>query len=169
MAGVGSKPGEHRGGRKKGTPNKATRDIKALAQKHGIEAIEKLVKLMRGQDKRAEALGAKILKVRADDPKAESLIQQLAVLLSARNIPAEITATKELLDRGYGKPAQVVTGNEDGPAISVIHRVIVGLPVPEQPEIADVLEGECNLINDENTTHDATHDEKREADPNKIK
>jgi hypothetical protein len=27
----GSKPGEHRGGRKKGTPNKNTREIKALA------------------------------------------------------------------------------------------------------------------------------------------
>jgi hypothetical protein len=35
------------GGRKKGTPNKATADIKALARVHGPEAVEKLVELMR--------------------------------------------------------------------------------------------------------------------------
>lgn len=42
----GSKPGERRGGRQKGTPNKATRDIRELAQKHGPAAIQKAVSLM---------------------------------------------------------------------------------------------------------------------------
>lgn len=32
MAGRGSKPGEHRGGRVKGVPNKVTQDIRALIQ-----------------------------------------------------------------------------------------------------------------------------------------
>lgn len=42
----GSAPGERRGGRQKGTPNKATADIKALAQAHGSDAIARLVDIM---------------------------------------------------------------------------------------------------------------------------
>jgi hypothetical protein len=37
---AGSKPGERRGGRQKGTPNKATADIKALAQEHTEAAMK---------------------------------------------------------------------------------------------------------------------------------
>ena len=38
------------GGRIKGVPNKATREIKEIAQKHGKAAIDKLVALMNGSD-----------------------------------------------------------------------------------------------------------------------
>lgn len=41
----GSKPGERRGGRKAGTPNKATADIKALAQEYTKDAINELARL----------------------------------------------------------------------------------------------------------------------------
>jgi hypothetical protein len=41
----GSKPGERRGGRQKGTPNKATADLKALLDKHVPEAIMELARL----------------------------------------------------------------------------------------------------------------------------
>src|SRR5262249_48720924 len=44
-SGRGSKPGEHRGGRKKGTRNRCTREIKALAQMHGAKAIEQLARI----------------------------------------------------------------------------------------------------------------------------
>ncbi len=44
------RPGERRVGRKAGVPNKATAEIKAVAQLHGKEAIEKLVSLMNGDD-----------------------------------------------------------------------------------------------------------------------
>jgi hypothetical protein len=40
--------GERFGGRKKGTPNKATAEIKAVAQRYGTEAIETLAEMMRG-------------------------------------------------------------------------------------------------------------------------
>jgi hypothetical protein len=43
----GSRPGERRGGRKAGTPNKATAEIKELAQVHGPEMIREAVKLAR--------------------------------------------------------------------------------------------------------------------------
>lgn len=73
------------GGRKKGTVNKATADIKALAQQYGAEAIETLHLLMRTAD----------------------------------SDQAKIAATKELLDRGYGKSTQLteVTG-KDGSALA---------------------------------------------------
>lgn len=46
------------GGRKKGTPNKSTADIKALAQKHTPEAIKTLVDLMRGAEAEAARVAA---------------------------------------------------------------------------------------------------------------
>jgi hypothetical protein len=72
--------GERVGGRQKGTPNKATAEIKALAQEYGTEAIEAL----------ANAL-------RSSDPKVA------------------IMAANALLDRGYGKPAQTLTGDPEKP------------------------------------------------------
>ena len=78
------------GGRKKGTPNKATADIKALAQKHGPAAIAKLVSLM------SPAKGAEV------------------------PVATQTAAAKELLDRGYGRPAQMISGDPDKP-----HKLIV--------------------------------------------
>jgi len=37
------------GGRKKGTPNKATRDIKAMAQEYGEEAVTTLATIMKDE------------------------------------------------------------------------------------------------------------------------
>lgn len=49
MAGVGRPKGLPKtGGRKKGVPNKATADVKALAQEYGPQAISVLVTLMAG-------------------------------------------------------------------------------------------------------------------------
>ena len=45
MAGGGSQPGERRGGRQKGTPNKATAEIRALAMSYGPQAVQELAKL----------------------------------------------------------------------------------------------------------------------------
>lgn len=42
----GSKPGERRGGRKPGVPNKATAEIKSLAQQWGPQAIATLAEIM---------------------------------------------------------------------------------------------------------------------------
>ena len=42
---AGSKPGERRGGRKAGTSNKHTGDVKALAQSYGPRAIREIAKI----------------------------------------------------------------------------------------------------------------------------
>lgn len=54
----GSAPGERRGGRKKGTPNKATAEIKEVARKHGAEAIKALVDLMKNAETEAAKVAA---------------------------------------------------------------------------------------------------------------
>jgi hypothetical protein len=45
MAGGGSKPGERRGGRQKGTPNKATAEVRELALDYGPAAVRELARL----------------------------------------------------------------------------------------------------------------------------
>ena len=67
------------GGRKKGTPNKSTSEIRTLAQEYGPEAIRRLVSLMR----------------QSDDRKVQ------------------LAAAKELLDRGYGRPTEVVQSSDN--------------------------------------------------------
>ncbi len=57
MAGKGSAPGERRGGRKKGTPNKTTADIKAALRMHGDELVKALLALTKSDDERVR-LGA---------------------------------------------------------------------------------------------------------------
>ncbi len=57
MAGAGAKPGQRRGGRKKGTPNKITADIKAALRMHGDEFVEALIELTKSKDERVR-LGA---------------------------------------------------------------------------------------------------------------
>jgi ABC-type phosphate transport system substrate-binding protein len=85
----GSRPGEHRGGRKPGTPNKATRDIRELAQVHSTEAVKELAKLA------GLVKGTK----------------------GAESDQARIAALKELLDRGHGKATQAVDLNLQQPDI----------------------------------------------------
>ena len=55
---AGSKPGERRGGRQKGTPNKATAEIKAIAGAYTQEAIETLAKIMRDSESDAARVAA---------------------------------------------------------------------------------------------------------------
>lgn len=51
----GSKPGERRGGRQKGTPNKVTVEVRALAQEYGEEAVRTLAAIMKDKEQPAAA------------------------------------------------------------------------------------------------------------------
>ncbi|HYC00421.1 MAG TPA: hypothetical protein VEC57_14890 [Candidatus Limnocylindrales bacterium] len=59
--------GQKTGGRRKGTPNKATADVKAAAAKHSDEAIKTLVAIMKNPkaDDRARIAAAKEILDRA--------------------------------------------------------------------------------------------------------
>src|SRR5205085_6055105 len=50
MAGGGSKPGERRGGRKHGTPNKATAARQAEVAASGITPLEYMLKVLRDEN-----------------------------------------------------------------------------------------------------------------------
>ena len=69
------------GGRQKGTGNKATADIQALAQQYCPAAVAELGRLAQ-----------------------HALSEQ-----------AKVAAIKELIDRGYGKSAQVIAGDKNNP------------------------------------------------------
>ena len=77
------------GGRQKGSPNKVASEIKEIARQYGPQAVQELAKLAGLVD---EGAG-----------KAES--EQ-----------ARIGALNGLLDRGYGKPTQAISGAADGRA-----------------------------------------------------
>jgi hypothetical protein len=85
MSGGGST--YRRGGRQKGSLNKATREIKELAQPYGPAAIGRLT-LLAG--------------LVPGQPGAQS--EQ-----------AQIMACRELLDRAYGKATQILAGDEERP------------------------------------------------------
>jgi hypothetical protein len=58
----GSKPGERRGGRKKGTRNKATVEVKAIAQKYTKQVIERLAYLsLKAESEQAQVAACKEL------------------------------------------------------------------------------------------------------------
>ena len=105
------KPGQsgNPNGRRKGTPNKATTEIKMLAREYGPEAILKLVKLMRGQDKAIDLLVERLAGV--DPGEAGNEVRDLLALLSARNVQNELGATRELIDRGSGKATQHISAD----------------------------------------------------------
>lgn len=69
------------GGRQKGSLNKATAEVKTLAQQYGKESIDTLAKIMKEGESDA----------------------------------SKIAAAKELLDRGYGKSTQAITGADGAP------------------------------------------------------
>jgi hypothetical protein len=78
----GCAPGERRGGRKPGVPNRATADIKALARPYGAPAIAELAKLA-------------------------GLTNAPGAVLEA----TRVAALRELLDRGFGKATQHIGGD----------------------------------------------------------
>lgn len=71
-------------GRKPGTPNRITKDVREAAQKHGSKALKKLVDLMSDKDPRVS-----------------------------------LAATREILDRAYGRPVspQEISGKDGAPLL----------------------------------------------------
>lgn len=58
----GAKPGQRLGGRVKGTPNKATADVRALAQQYTAQVIEELARiLIEGESEQARIAAGKEL------------------------------------------------------------------------------------------------------------
>lgn len=56
----------------------------------------------------------------------EDAVHALVNVMMGDNPSARVTAAKELLDRGYGKPSQFIEGKIDVKVAEVIHKVIDG-------------------------------------------
>ena len=70
----GSQPGERRGGRTKGVPNKANQDIRAAAQQYTIEALETLVSVaLKGESEAARVSAAVHILDRAHGKPAQAV------------------------------------------------------------------------------------------------
>jgi hypothetical protein len=78
--------GRKTGGRKAGTPNRATRSMNDIARGYGPRVIEKLWMICENGESDA----------------------------------AKVSAARELLDRGYGKPAQALVGDPNEPVEIVV-------------------------------------------------
>ena len=74
----GSKPGERRGGRKIGVPNKATGEIRALAAVHGPDAIAKLVKHMENPNPMVSVSACKEILDRAYGKSSQPVLAERA-------------------------------------------------------------------------------------------
>lgn len=75
---AGSKPGERRGGRKAGTPNKATAEVRRAAGAYTAEALETLASIMRqGQSETARISAATALLDRAHGKPTQAAPQAM--------------------------------------------------------------------------------------------
>lgn len=97
MGARGPQPGTPRpanSGRRKGIPNKATIEIKALARQYGPEAVAELAR-----------------------------IAGLTKQPGSENEATRVAAIKELIDRGYGKATQPISGDDTKPPIRLEHGI----------------------------------------------
>src|SRR3954447_22241066 len=114
----GCRPGERRGGRVAGTPNRNTAEIKEIAQQYGPAAVAALAQL------------AGLTKGR---PGAESEA-------------ARIAAMKEILDRGYGRPTQHVGGDAEAGPLRVDFRWADPPQPSPEPEAAEAAAAGCAYV-----------------------
>lgn len=83
---AGSKPGERRGGRKKGVPNKANRELKEIAGEYTDRALEVLADIMEnGESEQARVSAADKLLDRAHGKPS-----QTQVIAGDKNNPLEL-------------------------------------------------------------------------------
>ncbi len=73
---TGSKPGERRGGRQKGTPYRVNAELKLAFQKHGDELVRALLALTKSDDERAamREVGSGTTRVDADKLAFDELL-----------------------------------------------------------------------------------------------
>lgn len=90
-------------GRKSGTPNRATRDVRQLAREYGPTAMLRIAELA------GVVMGA--------DGKPQGM---------ALSDKVQVAALALLLDRAYGRAAQPLIGEDDNPLIMVTHIELIG-------------------------------------------
>jgi hypothetical protein len=62
-------------------------------------------------------------------PQALETLAQ--IMVAGESEAARVSAANAILDRGYGKPSQVLAGDEDGGAIKAVHEIILRGVMPQ--------------------------------------
>jgi hypothetical protein len=107
---------------------KSYHEMQALAREFAPEAIHKLVAIMRGTTKVPQRDGNKQIK---RDKDGNILWEE-----GAAGPEMQFEAAVHLLDRGLGKPAQAVTGQDGGPLqVDSIERIVVHVIEPPMKTI----------------------------------
>ncbi len=102
MAGKGSKPGERRGGRKKGTPNKANESARATLAKYKLDPMAEMIKVYRGEIKFETA-------VVVDQQTGDKAVVKLPASEQTR-----FRALVELIKRQYPELSRTEVSGPDG-------------------------------------------------------
>lgn len=78
-----------------------------------------------GRRKGTPNIATATLKELARNHTAAAISTLVGVLAGGESIPAaaQVAAAKEILDRGYGKARTVLTGDEDGGPVELVHRI----------------------------------------------
>jgi hypothetical protein len=117
MAGKGSKPGERRGGRKRGTPNKATTaaSIQAEVAASGEKPLDCMLRVMR--DETAEPTRRDAM-ARASAPYVHPTLAAVAHKhLDAKGHPIAPVITVTIMKAPPETPRLTVKGPEDGETV----------------------------------------------------
>ena len=123
----GAKPGERRGGRRRGTPNKATAEIKALAAEHVPAIVKELVRLAtKAKNEATRVAAGKELLDRAfgkapqaliGDPK-NPLAAQVAMIGRTIDRPPDETReqwlARQYRELGISPPVAATAGTTNG-------------------------------------------------------
>jgi hypothetical protein len=57
----------------------------------------------------------------------EALERVVKLMKTARNEQVKLAAAKEIMDRAYGKPAQAIVGDDDGPPVKTVMEIVWGV------------------------------------------
>jgi hypothetical protein len=155
MAGGGSKPGERRGGRKRGTPNKASAARQAEVAASGVTPLEVMLANMRFHHRQAEEL-LELLSA-AESPEAK--IQILGEASRSRQMAQKCAA--DAANYVHPKLASVQQGGDpdnplklEGGVVTDIERLqVMAAVLVENPKLLDQLLKLLNTKRSKSETH----------------
>ena len=132
----GSKQGEHRGGRRRGTPNKATAARQAQVAASGKTPLEVMLSNMRFADEQAATLLQRLIKLETPEPDGFNLFREVSRL---RQVSQD--CAKDAAPYIHPRLASVEHGGNQAKPAQMVEfvRARDGKPVPEDlPPLLDL-------------------------------
>ena len=109
MARGGSEPGQRRGGREKGTPNRSTTEIRELALEHGPAAVKELARLAteaQSEAARVQACNGIIERAYGKAVPGRPIVLQLPDTSTVEGVTKAVAAVVQAAASGEVTPAE---------------------------------------------------------------